>query len=278
MENIPLPSKIEFLDGQKANEAVLSIQPCHPGYGITLGNALRRVLMSSLPGAAVTGFKIKGVNHEFSAIPNVKEDIVEVSLNLKQLRLKVFTDEPVRLELKAKGEKKVTAKDIKKSSDVEIVNPDLLIATLTSDSAELDMEIIVTRGRGYVATESREKENAEVDLVIIDSIFTPMRNVGIHVENVRVGQFTNYENLLLTIETDGSITPKEAVEQSTAVLIEHFNFIADNVASTKKAEKAKVEEKEAEEDEDEDEEVEDEDNEKKEKKEKKAKKPKKEKK
>jgi DNA-directed RNA polymerase subunit alpha len=277
MENIPLPSKIEFLEGKKPNESIISIQPCHPGYGITLGNALRRVLMSSLPGAAVTGFKIKGVSHEFSSLPHIKEDLVEISLNLKQLRLKVFTDEPLRLELKAKGEKKVTAKDFKKSSDAEIINTDLVIATLTDEAAELDMEIIVSRGRGYVATETREKENTEVDLVIIDSIFTPLRNVGIQVENVRVGQMTNYENLLLTVETDGTITPKEALEQATKDLLEHFNFIAQQLEEAAAPVKSKSKKEETEEminDEADNEET----DEKKEKKEKKAKKPKKEKK
>lgn len=242
MENIPLPSKIEVLPGKNANEATISIQPCHPGYGTTLGNALRRVLISSLPGAAVTAFKIKGVSHEFSAIDNVKEDVVEISLNLKQLRVKVFSAEPVRLELKAKGEKKVTAKDIKASSDVEIANPDLLIATLTNKNAELDMEIIVTQGRGYVPTESREKENLETDMIMIDSIYTPIKNVGIAIENVRVGQMTNYENLLLKIETDGTITPAEALAQATQVLIDHFQFIASQPGSLAETKKAKIKE------------------------------------
>lgn len=239
MENIPLPQKIEFIEGQKPNETIVSISPCFPGYGITLGNALRRVLISSLPGAAVLGFKIKGVSHEFSAIPHVKEDIVEISLNLKQLRLKVFSDEPVRLELKSKGEKKVTAKDIKKSSDVEIASENLVIANMTDAGAELEMELMVSNGRGYVPTESKEKENAEVDMIMIDQIFTPIKNVGIHVENVRVGQMTNYENLLLTIETDGTISPKEAMDQATQILIEQFNFISEQVAEEAKPLKVK---------------------------------------
>lgn len=225
MEKIPLPSKIEISAGKNKNESIVSIQPCHPGYATTLGNALRRVLLSSLPGAAVTAFKIKGISHEFSAIPNVKEDVVEISLNLKQLRVKVFSEEPVRLELKVKGEKKVTGKDIKTTSDVEIVNPELMIATLTNKDAELDMEIIVSQGRGYIPTESREKENVEVDMIIIDAIFTPIKNVGIKIENVRVGQMTNYENLILNIETDGSLTPQEALNQANQILIDHFQFI-----------------------------------------------------
>ncbi|MFA6410756.1 MAG: DNA-directed RNA polymerase subunit alpha [Candidatus Buchananbacteria bacterium] len=243
MEKIPLPSKIDIQPGKSKNESIISIQPCHPGFGTTLGNALRRVLLSSLPGGAVTAFKIKGVNHEFSAIPQVKEDAVEIALNLKQLRLKVYSDQPVRLEIKAKGEKKVTAKDIKSSSDVEVVNPDLLIATLTGKDAEFEMELIVSQGRGYVATETREKENTEVDMILVDSIFTPIKNVGISIENVRVGQMTNYENLILTIETDGSITPQEALDQATQVLIEHFQFINEQSQTSAKPKKEKVEEK-----------------------------------
>ncbi len=243
MENIPLPSKIEIRPGQKQNEEIISIQPCHPGYGTTLGNALRRVMLSSLPGAAVTAFKIKGVSHEFSTVPYVKEDIVEISLNLKQLRLKVYSEEPVRLELKAKGEKTVTAKDIKTTSDVEIINPDLVIATLTNKEAELEMEIVATQGRGYIPTETREKEDLETNMIMIDSIFTPVKNVGFNLENIRVGQMTNYENLILTIETDGSISPQEALSQATQVLINHFQYIDDQVVPEVKTKKTAKEKK-----------------------------------
>ena len=247
MEKISLPSKIEIQPGEDKNKATVSIQPCHPGYGTTLGSALRRVLLSSLPGAAVTAFKIKGVNHEFSAIPNVKEDVVEISLNLKQLRLKVHSEEPVRLELKVKGEKEVKGKDIKTTSDVEVVNPDLTIATLTSKDAEFDMELIVTQGRGYIPTEAREKEELEVGMIAIDSIFTPVRNAGFQIENVRVGQMTNYENLIMEIETDGSITPRQALELSTQILIDHFNFIAEQVSDEKKSEPEEAEKEKKEE-------------------------------
>ncbi|MDD2807795.1 MAG: DNA-directed RNA polymerase subunit alpha [Patescibacteria group bacterium] len=230
MEKIPLPSKIEITAGSKVNESIISIQPCFPGYGTTLGNALRRVLLSSLPGAAVTAFKIKGASHEFSALPNVKEDLVEVALNLKQLRLKVFSEEPVKIYLKASGEKRVTAKEIKATSDVEVVNTDLVIATLTDKNAELEIEMLVTQGRGYVPTEAKEKDNIESDMILIDSIFTPVKNVGIKISNIRVGQMTNYEDLILTIETDGSITPNEALEKSNQILIDHFNFIDQQAA------------------------------------------------
>ena len=234
MENILLPSSIEFQPGKKDNESVAVISPCFPGYGTTLGNALRRVLLSSLPGAAVTSFKIKGVSHEFTAIDHVKEDIVEIVLNLKQLRVKVHSAEPVRLTLKAKGDKKVIAKDIAKNSDVEVINEDLLICTLTDKSAEIEMEIVVDQGRGYIPTENKEKENLETDMIIIDSIYTPVKNVGLKIENVRVGQMTNFEKLLLNIETDGSITPQEALKQANQILIDHFNFIAENSAVSEK--------------------------------------------
>ena len=251
MENISLPSKIEITpDKENANKAIVNIKPCQPGYGTTLGNALRRVLLSSLPGAAVTSFKIQGVNHEFAAIDNVKEDVVEIALNLKKLRLKVFSQEPVRLELKSKGEKEITAKEIKTTSDVEIVNPDLVIATLTDKNAELNMEIIVEQGRGYIPTETREKEEVETDMIIVDSIFTPVKNVGFKIENVRVGQMTNYENLVLEIETDGTIDPANALSQANKLLIDHFNFIESQLGTSeekpaKKTKKAEKEEKES---------------------------------
>lgn len=235
MEKIPLPSNISAIPGAKPNEAVISIQPCHPGFGTTLGNALRRVLLSSLPGGAVTAFKIKGASHEFTALPHVAEDLVEISLNLKQLRLKVHSDQPVRIELKAKGEKKVTGKDIKATSDVEIISKDLVIATLTDKDAEFEMELIVAQGRGYVPTEMREKEVIEAELIAIDAIYTPVRNVGFKIENVRVGQMTNYENLVLTIETDGSIVPLEALTQANDILIEHFKFIEANAENANEA-------------------------------------------
>src|ERR1044071_10051311 len=158
MEDILLPSKIEIVPSERDNESILVMEPFFHGYGHTVGNALRRVLLSSLQGAAVTAVKIKGASHEFQGVPNVKEDVLEIILNLKQVRMKVFSDEPVKLTLHAKGDKKVTGKDILPNSDVEIANPGLHIATLTEKSGELEMEITVAKGRGYVATEERGKE------------------------------------------------------------------------------------------------------------------------
>ncbi len=248
MEPIILPSKIEIKKGKLPNEAVITVEPCYYGYGTTLGNALRRVILSSLPGAAVTAVKIKGVQHEFSAIPHVKEDVIEIILNLKQLRMKVYSTEPVRLTLKVKGEREVKAKDIEKSSDVDIVNPDLHIATLTNKNADLEMEIFVSQGRGYVPVEAKEKEKLEVGMIAIDSIFTPIRNIGYRVENVRVGDITNYDRLILDIETDGTITPEEALRQGAELLINHFKLFIEGPKEdeeSKEAEEIKEEKIEA---------------------------------
>lgn len=237
MEQIPLPNKVEVTEGKEPNKAEVSIQPCFPGYGTTIGNSLRRILLSSLPGGAVIAFKLKGASHEFSTIDGVKEDLVEITLNLKKLKLNIHSEEPVRLELKVKGDKKVTAKDIKANSDAEVVNKNLVIANLTDKNTEFEMELLVAQGRGYVPTENHDKENLEIDMISIDSIFTPMRKVGFRVEDVRVGKMTNFENLILEIETDGSITPKAAVGQATQILLDHLNFINEETAVVDKPKK-----------------------------------------
>jgi DNA-directed RNA polymerase subunit alpha len=225
MERIPLPKKVSFEDiGDHKYKVVM--EPLYPGYGVTLGNSLRRVLLSSLPGAAITAVKIKGVDHEFSTIPNVKEDVIEIILNLKQVRLKMHTDEPVRLELKVKGEKVVTAGDFKTNADVEIVNPDLLIATLDNKSADFDMEVVVTTGRGYVPVEQRENEKLEIGMIAVDAIYSPIRRVNYEINSVRVGQITNYDELILTIETDGTVSGEGALDQASVILLEHFGLFA----------------------------------------------------
>lgn len=226
MEEILLPSKIELIPGENDRKATLVVEPCWHGYGTTLGNAIRRVMLSSLPGAAVTAVKIKGATHEFSAIPGVQEDVLELILNLKQLRFRMFSDEPVRLVLKAKGEKEVTAADIEADSNVEVANPDQHIATLTDKKADFEMEIFVGRGRGYVTVESRAKEKLELGMIAIDAIYSPVREVGYKVENTRVGQITNFDKLLMNIETDGTISPKEAVDQSLKILLDHFQLLS----------------------------------------------------
>jgi DNA-directed RNA polymerase subunit alpha len=230
MENILLPSSIRFEAGSRPNEGILVVEPCFYGYGTTLGNALRRALLSSLPGAAVTAVKIKGVTHEFQAIDGIKEDVLEIILNLKGLRLKCHSDQPVKLSLKAKGEGVVTAKDIEKNADVEIVNDDLKIATLTDAKSNFDVEITVERGRGYNPTEERSKEGADLGTIAIDALFSPVRTVGYKVENTRVGEITNYDKLTMTIETDGTITPEEAVRSSSKLLIDYFSILLQNPA------------------------------------------------
>ncbi len=226
MEEILLPSKINWTEGDEDNKFTLTVEPCYYGYGTTLGNALRRVLLSSLPGAAVTAVKIEGASHEFSGMDNVKEDVLEIILNLKEMRMKVHSDERVRLSLSAKGDKKVTAADIDPNADVEIANPDLVIATLTDKKAELNMEIIVEKGRGYVPVEEREEEKPELGTIAVDAVYSPVREVGYRVETARVGDVTNYDKLVMDIETDGTITPQEAVEQSVKILLDHFSLLA----------------------------------------------------
>ncbi|MFA5853746.1 MAG: DNA-directed RNA polymerase subunit alpha [Patescibacteria group bacterium] len=225
MEDILLPSKIEIAPSERDNESVLVMEPFFHGYGHTVGNALRRVLLSSLQGAAVIAVKIKGASHEFQAVPNVKEDVLEIILNLKQLRLKVFSDEPVKLTLHAKGDKKVTGKDILPNSDVEVANPNLHIATITEKTGELEMEITVAKGRGYVPTEERGKEKAELGTIAVDALYSPIRSVGYKVDDVRVGQVTNYDRLTLTIETDGTVDADEAIRSSAKILIDHFALL-----------------------------------------------------
>lgn len=233
MENLLLPAKIEWQKGEEKNQKVLTIEPCYYGYGQTLGNSLRRVLLSSLPGAAVISVKIKGAEHEFSAIPNVQEDVVEMILNLKRLRIKLHSDEPIKLNLKIKGEKVATAADFDKNAQVEICNPDLIIATLTDKKAELEMEVTVAKGRGYVPTESQDKTQLTVGEIAIDSIFTPVVNVGYKVENTRVGQITDYDKLTMYIETDGTITPEEAYNQAVDILLDHYQVLKGGKAEVK---------------------------------------------
>ena len=218
-----------FTPGERAHEAVLTIEPLHHGYGTTVGNSLRRVLLSSLPGAAVTAMKIKGVQHEFSAVTGVKEDVLEIMLNLKMLRMKVHSEEPVTLKLTANAVGEVTAADITPNSDVEIMNKDLVICTLT-DSIAFDMDITVSRGRGYLPTEEREHATTEIGVIAIDALYSPVRQVGIKVENTRVGEITNYEKLMLTILTDGTVTPQEAVEHATKILLNHVTWIQSQLS------------------------------------------------
>lgn len=233
MAHIPLPNSIEVqpVDGE-SNRAQIIVKPCSPGYGTTIGNALRRVLLSSLPGAAVTSVKIKGVDHEFSTIDHVKEDVVEIILNLKTLRFVVHSDEPVELELSVSGEKVVTAADFSENSQVEVVNTDQVIANLTDASAELTMKVTVEKGRGYIPVEERETESLEVGAIAVDAVFTPIRNVNYKTEHVRVGQMTNFDKLVLDISTDGTMSPQEAFESAADILVEQFQVLTGAAQQT----------------------------------------------
>lgn len=221
---IQLPEKIEVLKEEK-EKATFEISPLYPGYGVTIGNILRRTLLSSIEGAAIVTVKIKGVNHEFSTIEGVLENVIEILINLKKIRLKLFSDGPVTLQLKASGEKEVKAKDIKATSDVEIVNKEEHIATLTDKKAELEMEITVEKGIGYVPVEQRQKEKISVGTLAIDAIFSPVKNANFAVENIRVGQRTDYNKLILEIETDGTIKPRDALIRSAKIMTDHLNII-----------------------------------------------------
>lgn len=229
MKHISLPKKFIVEEEEKGKKAKVIIEPCFPGYGTTLGNALRRVLLSSLPGGAVTAMKINGVSHEFSTIENVSEDVVEIILNLKQLRIKVYSDEPVVLKVTSKGEGKVTGADVEKSSDAEVINKDQLIATLNSKDAKFDMEITVAKGIGYVPSEEQmnSKEKGEIGVILIDSIFTPVVNVALDVEATRVGQKVDYDKVILNVETDGTITAEEAVQKAAEILANQFSWIME---------------------------------------------------
>jgi DNA-directed RNA polymerase subunit alpha len=220
----------------QGNYASYDIEPLEAGYGMTLGTALRRVLLSSLPGAAVTSIRIDGVQHEFQDIPNVTEDVTEIVLNVKKLRLRSFSDHPVSMRLEVSGERVVTAADILAPSTVEIVNPDLYIATLDNDDARLEMELVVETGKGYVPADS--KEDQPIGVIPVDAIYTPVQKVNYTVEHTRVGQITNYDKIVLEIWTDSTITPDEALRQSADILVRHFTQLANYRAVLIEPEKA----------------------------------------
>lgn len=201
------------------------VEPLDRGFGTTLGNALRRVLLSSLPGAAVTAIKIEGVYHEFATIPHVKEDVIQIILNVKQLRLRCFSEHPVHLSIQAVGQGEIKAGDIETPADVEIVNPDLHLVTLDSPDAELNMDLIVERGKGYVSAEQRE--GLPIGTIPVDSIFSPVRRVNFIPEHTRIGQVTTFDRLVMDIWTDGTITPEEALSRSAQILVGQFTLLAE---------------------------------------------------
>lgn len=209
-----------------ATSASFSIEPLHRGYGMTLGNSLRRVLLSSIAGAAVTAFKVEGVSHEFTTAPGVKEDVVEIMQNLKSIRFKVFTDEPVMLRLTKKGKGVVKAGDVEKHADVEVANPQLVIATIDDAKASFVLDLMVETGRGYRRLEEGGHANAPSDMISIDAIFSPVSRVRYKVANTRIGQMTDLDKVVITIDTDGTISPKDAFEEASAILASQYQALA----------------------------------------------------
>lgn len=219
-----LPKKINF-DEETLTDSYgkLVVEPLERGFGTTIGNSLRRVLLSSIEGAAVTGFRIPGVLHEFSAIKSVKEDVVDIVLNIKKLRFRVYGDESRTITVKVKGPKVVTGADIETDANVEVLNKDCYIASV-DNNATLEMEMYVKKGRGYVAAEFNKEENLPVDVIAVDSVFSPIKKVNFWVEKARVGRSTDYDRLIMEVWTDGGISPEKAVSDAASILMDHLDL------------------------------------------------------
>lgn len=219
MEKIELPKiSEEKIDNFHSK---FSIEPLYPGYGATIGNALRRVLLSSITGATATSFKIEGVSHEFTSIPHAKEDVIELMMNLKDVHFRSFSDEPVTLELSKKGPAEVFAKDFKSNSKIEIMNPETHVITLDK-SADFFMEVTVEKGRGFHPVNVGAGDKAEIGRIAIDALFSPVERVSMKIEDTRVGQMTNYDKLILEVFTNGTISPQDAIKEASSVLVEHY--------------------------------------------------------
>jgi len=223
-KNIHTPGIVKVDDHGKTS-ATFTVEPLHTGYGMTLGNSLRRVLLSSISGAAVTAFKIEGATHEFTTVPGVKEDVVDIMLNLKNIRFRVFSDEPQTLRIVKKGKGTVTAKDIQTNADVEVVNPDQVIANIDDSKANFVVDLVVEVGRGYRPIEEGAKSKPS-DMIAVDAVFSPVLRVRYKVENTRVGQITDLDKLIITVDTDGSITPRDAFEEAAAILVNQYTALA----------------------------------------------------
>lgn len=219
------PSLAQIEEHNKTS-ATFDISPLHAGYGNTLGNSLRRVLLSSIKGAAVVAFRIDGISHEFTTVSGIKEDVIDIMLNIKNVKFKTYTDEPIELRLEKKGAGPVTAGDIKTTADVEVINKDQLICTIDDPKKSLLMDLVVESGRGYQTIEKASANRLHSDMIAVDAIFSPVLRVRYKVSSTRVGQETNLDKLLLTIETDGSLTPKEAFEQAAAILVNQYTALA----------------------------------------------------
>ncbi len=248
---ISLPSEIKIKEqGKEGKKATFEVESLYPGYGTTIGNSLRRVLLSSLDGAAITQVKMEDVQHEFSTIEGVKEDVINIILNLKQLNFKFFGDKPQKATLSVSGEKDVKAKDFDFPTQVEVVNGEAPIATLTSDDAELEMEVTIEKGVGFVSAEEMKDGKEQVGQITVDAIFSPVKSVNFDVENMRVGERTDFDRLTVEVETDGSVDPKEAFVSACDTLVEHFNLLRDGLSEDeekKETPEPKKEEEEGEE-------------------------------
>lgn len=249
---IPFPKPIVTKE-ETENKGVFEIEELYPGYGATIGNSLRRVLLSSLEGAAVTQAKIKGVSHEFSTIPGIAEDVITIILNLKQMRFKMYGTEPQTATLKVKGEKEIRGADFKLSSQLELINQDIVIAHRTEKSGEFEMELRIERGIGYVPVSEQKKEKSEIGTLAIDGIFTPVQKVSFKVEHMRVGEKTDFDRVILDLETDGTMRPALAMQTAIEILQKHFERIGEGLKGIqeeepkeeKKASKVKAEKKPA---------------------------------
>jgi len=243
---ISLPLQPKIIE-KKGNKAVFEIEALYPGYGLTVGNSLRRVLFSSLTGAAITQVKIQGVQHEFSTIPGVLEDVISILLNLKKLRFKVYSDEPQKATLKIKGEKEVKASDFHFPSQVELINKDCHIATITDKKTELEMEVQTEKGVGYEPVERRKTGSSlhsklPIGTIALDAIYSPVKKVAYRVENMRVGERTDFDKLIMNIETDGTMTPEEAFLQASEILVKHFSLFAESFKKAVASEEEKAKE------------------------------------
>lgn len=234
---ISLPTSIK---SQKINDnsVIFEIESLYPGYGVTIGNALRRVLLSSLNGAAVTEVKIKNAPHEFATLEGVKEDVLHILMNIKQLRFKMYSDEPQIATLVKKGEGKVTGKDFAKNPEFLLANPEAHIATITDKNTELEIELKIEKGVGYKFHDT-EKEKKDIGVIGLDAIFTPIKKVNYTVENMRVGKRTDFDKVILEIDTDGTITPEESLAESLKILIDHFSFLHKDLGFEEKTEEEK---------------------------------------
>ena len=221
---------LSTIDEHSATSVTFVIEPLHHGYGNTLGNSLRRVLLSSVEGAAIVAFRIEGATHEFTTVEGLKEDVVDISLNLKNVRLKVHTDQPIELRLEKSGAGEILASDIKTTADVEIINPEQIIATVDDPKKAVVIDLVVESGRGYRTIEDSSESRLHSDMIALDAVFTPVLRVRYKVDNTRVGQETNLDKLELTVDTDGSISPRDAFEEAAAILVNQYQALAGSTS------------------------------------------------